>query len=65
MHEGLPGGVPPAEAEAAFDAQIDRMLMDSFPASDPPQWDSLAAGRPILRPEPPDRDKDAATARRH
>ncbi len=24
--------------------------MDSFPASDPPQWDSLAAGRPVMRP---------------
>ena len=36
-------------AEAALDAEMDRILMDSFPASDPPQWDSLAAGRPVLR----------------
>jgi hypothetical protein len=26
----------------ALDAEVDRMLMDSFPASDPPQWDSLS-----------------------
>jgi hypothetical protein len=30
---------------AKVEAEIDRILMDSFPASDPPQWDSLAAAR--------------------
>jgi hypothetical protein len=30
---------------ANIEAEIDRILMDSFPASDPPQWDSLAAAR--------------------
>lgn len=60
MADGPRNALPAAEAEAAFDAEIDRILMDSFPASDPPQWDSLAAGRPVLRPA---RDELAASAR--
>jgi hypothetical protein len=32
---------------------MDQILMDSFPASDPPQWDSIAARiRSRARPAP-------------
>ena len=40
-----PRGKSDAAPEANIEAEIDRILMDSFPASDPPQWDSLAAAR--------------------
>ena len=40
---------PAPGSDAALDDAMDRTLEDSFPASDPPQWDSLAAHRPVLR----------------
>jgi hypothetical protein len=54
-----------AAADAALDAEMDRVLIDSFPASDPPQWDSLAAGRPVLRPASREPGEIEATAPRH
>lgn len=48
-----------------LDAEMDQILMDSFPASDPPQWDSLAAGRPVLRPASREPSEIDTTAPRH
>ena len=63
MLEARRAGTP--AADAALDAEMDSILMDSFPASDPPQWDSLAAGRPVLRPpNRAERTEIDATARR-
>ena len=36
-------------SDAALEAEMDRVLMETFPASDPPQWDSIAARRPSAR----------------
>ena len=47
---------PDAAPEANIEAEIDRILMDSFPASDPPQWDSLAAARSASRVPRSDRE---------
>jgi hypothetical protein len=47
---------PDAAPQANIEAEIDRILMDSFPASDPPQWDSLAAARLASPRPPPDRE---------
>jgi hypothetical protein len=33
----------PTPERRSVEAAIDHVLEDSFPASDPPQWDSLAA----------------------
>jgi hypothetical protein len=52
-------------AAELLDAEMDQILMDSFPASDPPQWDSLAAGRPVLRPASREPGEIDATAPRH
>ncbi len=52
-------------AAELLDAEMDQILMDSFPASDPPQWDSLAAGRPVLRPASREPSEIGATAPRH
>jgi hypothetical protein len=48
MHEAEREPTPPA-SYATLDDAMDRTLTDSFPASDPPQWDSLAAHEPVLR----------------
>jgi hypothetical protein len=52
-------------AAELLDAEMDRILMDSFPASDPPQWDSLAVGRPVLRPASREPSEIEATALPH
>jgi hypothetical protein len=44
-----PAPEPEPADDAVLDAAMDRILMDSFPASDPPQWDSLAAHQPVVR----------------
>ena len=41
----------------AVEAAIDHVLEDSFPASDPPQWDSLAARARHIQPRPPSRPR--------
>ncbi|HKE13219.1 MAG TPA: hypothetical protein VKB80_00015 [Kofleriaceae bacterium] len=49
MSEPSADRAPDQASDAALDAAMDRTLMDSFPASDPPQWDSLASHQPVVR----------------
>ncbi|HWM85219.1 MAG TPA: hypothetical protein VNO33_05260 [Kofleriaceae bacterium] len=48
-----------AALDAAIEAEMDRVLMDSFPASDPPQWDSISqrSGRAHRRSSGPRRSE--------
>jgi hypothetical protein len=48
-HPTASADIKAVAVDPVLDAEMDRVLMDTFPASDPPQWDSLAARRPSVR----------------
>ena len=48
-HTAASDDIKAVAVDPVLEAEMDRVLMDTFPASDPPQWDSLAARRLDLR----------------